>query len=64
MYVKRFLCGVDGVKVGAGSAEDLMGGVCERVGSWNVVPWFVGERFCGIDCGTVDSNISERRREE
>ena len=38
----------------------LCGGVREREGSWNVVLLFAGERFCGSDCGTYDSNISER----
>jgi hypothetical protein len=36
--VNRFLCGVDGVK-DAGSADipDMLGGVCDRVGSLIVV---------------------------
>jgi hypothetical protein len=44
--------------------EDGFGGVCERVGSCMVVlvepEWIVlsGDRFGGVGCGIVESNIS------
>jgi hypothetical protein len=38
MYVNRFLCGVDGVnEAGNEGFEELLGGVCDRVGSLIVV---------------------------
>lgn len=38
IYWKRFLCGVDGVKVlGREVFEELLGGVCDLVGSLIVV---------------------------
>jgi len=66
MYVKRFLCGVEGVKE-AGSEElvVVVGGVCDRVGSLMVVECDEvsnvgsGDRFGGVGCGIVVSKISD-----
>ena len=71
MYVKRFLWGVEGVKeAGREVLEELLGGVCDRVGSFMVVEWDEGgkvesgDRFGGVCCGIVVSNISERSNVE
>jgi hypothetical protein len=71
MYVKRFLCGVEGVKeVGKGGMEELLGGVRERVGSLMVVECEdgnnagSGDKLGGVGCGIVLSKISARRRVE
>jgi hypothetical protein len=71
MYVKRFLCGVDGVKeAGKEVLEELVGGVCDRVGSFIVVECDEGskvesgDRLGGVCCGIVVSKISERSNVE
>jgi hypothetical protein len=70
MYVKRFLWGVEGVRVtGNGVLEALLGGVCDRVGSLMVVECdegnpASGETFGGVGCGIVLSNISDRSNVE
>ncbi len=65
MYVKRFLCGVEGVmETGREVLEELLGGVCDRVGSWIVVECEdgnnvgSGERLGGVGWGMVVSKIS------
>lgn len=70
MYVKRFLCGVEGVKeAGREELVTLLGGVCDRVGSLMVVerdegsPAF-GERLGGVGWGIEVSKISVRRNLE
>ena len=55
-YEKRFLCGVDGVRLDPGSMEPNTGGVL----ALEVEP----SCCCDIDCGTSLSNISERSRFE
>lgn len=45
--------------------DPLVGGVCDRVGSWIVVECeegrpVSGERFGGVGCGIVVSKISPR----
>ena len=71
MYVKRFLWGVDGVReAGKEVLEELLGGVCDRVGSFIVAEWDEGgkvesgDRFEGVGCGIVVSKISERSNVE
>ena len=71
MYVKRFLCGVDGVsEAGSEGLEVLFGGVCDRVGSLMVVECeegssvVSGERLGGVGWGIVVSKISERSNVE
>jgi hypothetical protein len=71
MYVKRFLWGVDGVKeAGKEVLEELVGGVCDRVGSFIVVECDEGskvesgDRLGGVCCGIVVSKISERSNVE
>ena len=68
MYLKRFLCGVEGVRLAGGrdDAEPWVGGVClvesfkfivcVKVGS--------GERLGGVGWGIDESKSSERRRVE
>jgi hypothetical protein len=69
--VKRFLCGVDGVReTGNEVLEPLLGGVCDLVGSFMVVECdegskvASGERFGGVGWGIVLSNISDRSNVE
>jgi hypothetical protein len=69
--VKRFLCGVEGVKeAGSDVLVTLLGGVCDRVGSFIVVECdegnkvVSGERLGGVACGIVVSKISERSNVE
>ena len=71
IYVKRFLCGVDGVKeAGSEGFEALLGGVCDLVGSCIVVECDEGssvgsgERLGGVGWGIVVSKISERSKVE
>jgi hypothetical protein len=72
IYVKRFLWGVDGVKeAGNEGFEELLGGVCDRVGSLIVVECDdegssvgSGERLGGVGWGIVVSKISERSNVE
>ena len=71
MYVKRFLWGVEGVKErGRDVLDELVGGVCDRVGSFMVVECDEGskiesgDRFGGVCCGIVVSKISERSNVE
>ena len=66
--MKRFLWGVEGVRL-AGSEEEerFVGGVLDRDGSLTVVEWEEvrsGERLEGVGCGIVVSNNSDRRRVE
>ncbi len=65
------MCGVDGVReAGNEVLEELFGGVCDRVGSFIVVECEdgnivgSGERFGGVGCGIVVSNISARSKVE
>jgi hypothetical protein len=69
--VKRFLWGVDGVnEVGNEVLDELLGGVCERVGSLIVVECdegsnvVSGERFGGVGCGISEPKISPLRSVE
>lgn len=69
--MKRFLWGVEGVmETGRDELEELLGGVCDRVGSFTVVECDVcsrlasGEWFGGVDWGIVLSNISARSNVE
>jgi hypothetical protein len=69
--VKRFLCGVEGVKdIGNDELLELLGGVWERVGSWVVVECdagrseLSGDKFGGVGCGIVVSKISARKSVE
>lgn len=72
MYVKRFLWGVDGVRLAAGRDVDdtFVGGVLDRVGSLIVVECVEvggagsGERVGGVGWGMVVSNSSERSKVE
>ena len=66
--MKRFLWGVEGVRL-AGSEEEerFVGGVLDLERSLTVVEWVEvrsGERLGGVGCGTVLSNSSDRRRVE
>jgi hypothetical protein len=69
--VNRFLWGVEGVKE-EGNDEFVggLGGVCERVGSLMVVACdegrieVSGDKFGGVGCGIVVSNISARNSVE
>ena len=66
--MKRFLWGVEGVRL-AGSEEDerFVGGVLDLDGSLIVVEWVEvrsGDRLGGVGCGMVVSNNSDRRRVE
>ena len=65
--MKRFLWGVEGVKeAGNDVLVELLGGVCDRVGSFIVVECEEGskvgsgERLGGVGCGMVLSKISDR----
>jgi hypothetical protein len=69
--VKRFLWGVDGVKEpGNDVLDELLGGVCDLVGSFMVVECEEeskvesGDRLGGVDCGIVVSKISDRSNVE
>jgi hypothetical protein len=68
--VKRFLCGVEGVReTGSEEAGPLLGGVRDLVGSWLVVELLgsnvvSGERFGGVGWGIVVSNNSDRSKVE
>jgi hypothetical protein len=69
--VKRFLWGVEGVnEAGSEVLVALLGGVCDRVGSFIVVECEEGskvgsgERLGGVGCGMVVSKISERSNVE
>lgn len=68
MYVKRFLWGVEGVRlVGSDEDEKFVGGVLDLDGSLIVVEWVEvrsGDRLGGVGCGIVLSNSSDRRRVE
>lgn len=55
-YEKRFLCGVEGVRLGPASFEPFVGGVLAR----ELGPSCV----CAMLCGTSLSNISDLKREE
>ncbi len=67
MYVKRFLWGVEGVKLADGSEDDpaLAGGVLVRDGSLMVVECVEGgkvgsgDKVGGVGCGIVVSNSSD-----
>lgn len=66
--MKRFLWGVEGVRL-AGSEDDdtFVGGVLDLEGSFMVVEWVEvrsGDRLGGVGCGMVVSNNSDRRRVE
>ena len=68
MYLKRFLWGVEGVRLAGGRDEEepRVGGVC-RVDSLRLVGCAKvgsGEKFGGVGCGIVLSNSSERKRVE
>ena len=69
--MKRFLWGVEGVReAGKEVLDELLGGVCDRVGSLMVVECdegnkvVSGDRCGGVDCGMVVSKISERSNVE
>lgn len=69
--MKRFLCGVEGVsEVGKDVLEELLGGVCDREGSFIVVACDCDAKFesavwfGAIGCGIVVSNISARNKVE
>lgn len=61
------MCGVEGVREDGNEVlDELLGGVCDRVGSCIVVECEEGsrvgsgERFGGVGCGIVLSKISAR----
>lgn len=69
--MKRFLCGVEGVReAGRGVLDELFGGVWDLVGSWLVVECDEGNKvesgeiLGGVGCGIVVSKISERSNVE
>lgn len=69
--MKRFLCGVEGVReTGNDVLDELLGGVCDLVGSLIVVEWEEGsrlgsgERLGGVGWGIVVSKISDRSNVE
>ena len=65
--MKRFLCGVEGVRLAGREEERFVGGVLDLDGSLIVVEWVElrsGERLGGVGCGMVVSNNSDRRRVE
>lgn len=69
MYVKRFLCGVEGVRLAGGSEDDdaWAGGVRDLDGSLIVVECvdvISGDRCGGVGWGIVVSKSSDRRRVE
>lgn len=65
MYLKRFLWGVEGVRLGGGRDEEepRVGGVC-LVKLVECVKTGSGEKFGGVGCGTVLSKSSERNSAE
>ena len=67
--MKRFLCGVEGVRLAGGSEDEekTVGGVLERDGSFAIAERLEsrsGERLGGVGWGMVVSKISDRRRVE
>lgn len=68
MYVKRFLWGVEGVRLAVSEEDErFVGGVLDLDGSLIVVEWVEvrsGDRLGGVGCGMVVSNSSDRRRVE
>ena len=69
--MKRFLWGVDGVRLAGGKEEDtLVGGVRDLDGSLKVVECVEvgkvgsGDKFGGVGCGIVVSKSSERNNVE
>ena len=64
IYEKRFLCGVEGVKLEGREGGGLFGGVCDRVLS-RACPerdepgiLLSGDNVGGVTCGIVPSNNS------
>ena len=65
--MKRFLWGVEGVRLAGSEEERFVGGVLDLDGSLSMVEWAEvrsGDRLGGVDCGMVVSNNSDRRRVE
>jgi len=67
--VKRFLWGVEGVRLAGGREDEdrLVGGVLDLEGSLIVVEWVdirSGDKLGGVGCGMVVSKSSDRRRVE
>ena len=69
--MKRFLCGVEGVRLAGGSIEAVVtGGVLHLVGSCMVVEWLEpdpaasGDNDGGVGWGMVVSKSSERNKFE
>lgn len=58
--MKRFLCGVEGVRFAVGKEEDALGGVAPRNPPTRESPDTPGGNAVGI----VSSNISERNNDE
>ena len=67
--MKRFLCGVEGVKLTGGREEEdkFVGGVLDLEGSFAIVEWVdtrSGDKLGGVGCGMAVSNSSDRSRVE
>ena len=65
--MKRFLCGVEGVRLAGGIEEDdkLLGGVLDLDGSFIVVEWTdSGDKFGSAGWGIELSNSSDRKSVE
>ena len=65
--MKRFLWGVEGVRLAGSEEERFVGGVLDLDGSFTAVEWVEvrsGERLGGVGWGIVVSNNSDRRRVE
>ena len=65
--MKRFLCGVEGVRLAGGREEDdkLLGGVLDLDGSFIVVEWTdSGDKFGSAAWGIELSNSSDRKSVE